>query len=80
MERRKLIRDEIRQKRTRSIAREEAAQKRAESVGSESSDTARTSASEAGDMRHKAPGSLKGVTYHYPEPRGSGKRSRSRDR
>ena len=78
MERRKLIRDEIRQKRTRSVAREEAGQKRGESVGSESSDTARTS--EAGDMRHKTPGSLKGVTYHYPEPRGSGKRSRSRDR
>ena len=78
MERRKLIRDEIRQKRTRSVAREEAGQKRGESVGSESSDTARNSASE--DMRHKTPKSLKGVTYHYPDTRGSGKRSRSRDR
>ena len=82
MERRKLIRDEIRQKRGRTIAREESGYMRAESVSSESnSDTMRTRASDPADSgRHKGPASLKGVTYTYPEPRGSAKRSRSRDR
>ena len=76
MERRKLIRDEIRQKRGRTVAREESGYMRAESVSSESnSDTMRTRASDQADTgRHK------GVTYTYPEPRGSTKRSRSRDR
>ena len=74
MERRKLIRDEIRQKRGRTVAREEPGYTRAESVSSESaSDPVRTS-DQGPDMR------LKGVTYTYPDPRGSGKRSRSRDR
>ena len=74
MERRKLIRDEIRQKRGRTVA------PRAESVSSESaSDPVRTS-DQGSDMRQKGPPSLKGVTYTYPDPRGSAKRCRSRDR